>query len=429
MEFSTGTRRAYRARIRAMTPSKPFHGLDPNSAPSGLGDTLPSRIARNFFTHSGHVPLTLLILELLLAPKISGYFIEPDPYLLLLAGIVQAVAMGNAEHRGWRLAFLGNLVGPLLYSLTEAGIEGLQFFSQWHHLAYWFYALAFTLLHGWQAHAGRILAPLVLIENLLRATIPLLMYALFEVLASRGTHTLGGFFLDPAHEFLSIVLLLIGGLLGFADLNLRRSLATIRLLAARLREYSAWALGNGILDRAIADSTTLNLQRVERAVLFMDLRGFTAWSERQPPETVVGMLNDYYRAAEESLQPYSPIKLKYTADEVMAVFADAAQAAAAGRALLAALPQLRMHGLGAGIGLHQGPVVEGVLGGNTVKAYDFIGDTVNTAQRLCDAAAAGEFLASAITARAIGAPLEDLRTIAVKGKSEPLEVCVLAKGA
>ncbi|MCX7170910.1 MAG: hypothetical protein NTY41_11660 [Proteobacteria bacterium] len=63
----------------------------------GLGDTFASRVARNFFTHSGHVPLTLLILELLLAPSVGSYFIEPDPYLLLLAGIGQALAMGHAE--------------------------------------------------------------------------------------------------------------------------------------------------------------------------------------------------------------------------------------------------------------------------------------------------------------------------------------------
>ncbi|MFA7269131.1 MAG: adenylate/guanylate cyclase domain-containing protein [Sterolibacterium sp.] len=395
----------------------------------GLGDTLASRVARNFFTHSGHLPLTLLILELLLAPSVGGYFIEPDPYLLLLAGVGQAVAIGYAEQRGWRLAFLGNLAGPLLYSLTEASLEGMAFFSQWHHQAYWSYALAFSVLQGWQVYALRIISPLVILENLLRATIPLLMYALFEVLSGQGQDTLRNFFNDSAHAFLTIVLLLIGVLLGFADLNLRRSLMIIRQMAARLREYSEWSLGRGILERAIADSTTLNLQRVERAVLFMDLRGFTAWSEQQTPETVVGMLNEYYRAAENCLLPFAPIKLKYTADEVMAVFVGATEAAAAGRALIAALPQVCSHGLSAGIGLHHGPVVEGVLGGKTVKAYDFIGDTVNTARRLCDAADAGELLTSATSARAIGASLSGQREIAAKGKSEPLAACVLARSA
>ncbi|MCX7177294.1 MAG: adenylate/guanylate cyclase domain-containing protein [Proteobacteria bacterium] len=407
-------------------PQPPLESLTRTPLP-GLGEAFASRVARNFFTHSGHVPLTLLILELLLAPTVGGYFIEPDPYLLLFAGIGQALAFGYAEQRAWRLVYLANLAGPLLYSLTEAALEGMKFFSQWHHQAYWSYALGFALLQGLQARAGRILAPLVILENLLRATIPLLMYALFEVLSGQGKHTLADFFNDAAHEFLTIVLLLIGILLGFADLNLRRSLAVIRQLAARLREYSEWSLGSGILERAIADSSTLNLQRVERAVLFMDLRGFTAWSEQQPPETVVGMLNDYYRMAEDCLLPLAPIKLKYTADEVMAVFVNAEQAAAAGQALMAVLPQLFGHGLGAGIGLHYGPVVEGVLGGKTVKAYDFIGDTVNTAQRICDAAGPGELLLSVVTAQAIGAVVCGRREIAAKGKSEPLAVCVLAR--
>ena len=401
-------------------------GLTGNPQP-GLGDTFASRVARNFFTHSGHVPLTLLILELLLAPSAKGYFIEPDPYLLLFAGIGQALAFGRAEQRGWRLAYLCNLVGPLLYSLTEAGLEGFQFFSQWHHQAYWSYALLFTLLQGWQASAGRILAPLVIVENLLRASIPLIMYALFEMLSSQDKYTWANIFDDAAHRFLTIVLLLIGALLGFADLNLRRSFSLIRELTSRLRTYSEWSLGSGILERAIADSSTLNLQRVERAVLFMDLRGFTAWSEQQTPETVVGMLNDYYRVAENCLLPYAPIKLKYTADEVMAVFVDAQTAAAAGKALLAALPQIGQQNLGAGIGLHHGPVVEGVLGGKTVKAFDFIGDTVNTAQRICDAASAGELLVSVKTAETVGAPLSGRREIAAKGKSELLAVCVLAQ--
>ena len=38
--------------------------------------------------------------------------------------------------------------------------------------------------------------------------------------------------------------------------------------------------------------------------------------------------------------------------------------------------------LGAGIGIHTGPLVEGLLGSREVKAYDIIGDTVNTASRL-----------------------------------------------
>jgi hypothetical protein len=272
-----------------------------HSAPATAVSSEPfaARVARNFFTHSGHVPLVLLILEALLARP--GYFFRSDPYLLLAVGIFQAWFMEWLAGRGHPRPFLANFAGPLLYSLAEAGLEGSGFFVQWHHQAYWGFALGFALLQSAQARRAEAPAALVLAENVWRSAIPLVMYALFEARTKNTALSFDLFFADRAHSFLAVVLLLLGVLLGFADVNLRRSMATVRSLAERLRQYSEWSLGRGILDRAIADERALLLQRVERAVLFMDIRGFTAWSERQAPEAVVGMLNDYYRAAEAAL--------------------------------------------------------------------------------------------------------------------------------
>ena len=159
----------------------------------------------------------------------------------------------------------------------------------------------------------------------------------------------------------------------------------------------------------------------------MDIRGFTAWSEQQAPEAVVGMLNSFYRGAEEALGEVRPIKLKYTADEIMAVFQDAADAVDAGRRMLASVHALLAEShLTAGAGVHCGQVVEGILGGEGAKAYDFIGDTVNTAQRLCDAAGPGELLATLATCRAAGHTPREERAITAKGKREPLAVGVMA---
>jgi adenylate cyclase len=388
-------------------------------------ESLSARAARNFFTHSGHVPLVLLILEAL--PARAGYFFGADPYLLLAAGILQAYLMEWLVARGKPRPFLANLAGPMLYSLVEASLEGGGFFQQWHHQAYWAFALGFALLQWAQVKRPGVAAPLVLAENVLRSAIPLVMYALFEARADNTSPSLDAFFADRAHVFLAVVLLLLGVLLGFADINLRRSLATVRALTARLRQYSEWSLGRGILDRAIADERTLSLQRVVRAILFIDIRGFTAWSEQQAPEAVVGMLNAYYKAAEEALGEIRPIKLKYTADEVMAVFADAADAVKVGSRMLAST-RLLLAGsnLAAGAGVHCGQVVEGVLGGEGAKAYDFIGDTVNTAQRLCDAAAPGELLVSIAACAAAGIAPTQRRDVVAKGKREPLHAAVVA---
>lgn len=387
-------------------------------------ESLPARVGHNFITHSGHVPLVVLILEILLSHP--GYFAGPDPYVLLGSGLFQAWLMESGRLRGMGRTVLANLAGPLSYSLIEAGLEGAAFFSHWHHQAYWLFAGGFALLHWRQARSNAVNAPLVLAENILRAAIPLAMYAVFEVQASGGQKSLAAFFDDSAHDFLALSLLMLGALLGLADIGLRRSMLTIHALNGRLRQFSEWSLGRGILARAISDESALALQRVCRAVLFLDIRRFTAWSEQQPPERVVGMLNEYYLSVEQALAEWEPIKLKFTADEVMAVFPDASSAVEAGRAMLsAALTRLTPHGLSAGAGIHLGPVVEGVLGGRDARVYDFIGDTVNTAQRLCEAAAGGELLISIDAAQAARLAPGESRAVTAKGKADPITAIVL----
>jgi class 3 adenylate cyclase len=386
-----------------------------------------ARAVRNFLVHSGHVPLVLLILEALLARP--GYFLRVDPYLLFLAGLVQA---GVAEWQAGRSApsvLLSNLLGPIVYTVLEVAFEGGDFFLQWHHQAYWGFALGFGVIQSMQVRLPRWDAALVLAESVLRSAIPLVLYAMFEARSKGAALSVEVFFGDHAHSFLVIVLLLLGVLLGFAEVSLRRSLARVHALTAQLRQYSEWALGTGILNRAIDDATTLSLKRVDRAIVFLDIRGFTAWSEQQTPEAVVGMLNRFYAAAEVALDPVVPIKLKYTADEVMAVFADAQSAVRAGTQMLASTrDMLADMGLMAGAGVHVGPVVEGVLGAQGAKAYDFIGDTVNTAQRLCDAAAPGELLASMQVCAEAGIAPGTTRDVVAKGKREPLKAAVVGGG-
>src|SRR4030095_11621367 len=85
---------------------------------------------------------------------------------------------------------------------------------------------------------------------------------------------------------------------------------------------------------------------------------------------------------------------------------------------------LRGFGLGIGLGLHTGPVTEGLMGGAEVKAYCFVGDTVNCASRICKQAQAGQVLLSEATCLQAGStvkagpPFE----VSAKGKAEPLKV-------
>jgi len=104
----------------------------------------------------------------------------------------------------------------------------------------------------------------------------------------------------------------------------------------------------------------------------------------------------------------------------------AAAAALELRSRMAAL--LAEHNIGAGMGLHTGPLVEGLLGSTEVKFYVVIGDTVNTAKRIESAAAKAEALVSDDTRAALKDTfaLGEPRQITAKGKEGPVMVYPLA---
>jgi adenylate cyclase len=210
--------------------------------------------------------------------------------------------------------------------------------------------------------------------------------------------------------------------------RVQASLANKRM-ADQLRKYTGWLFGKTLFSDAVASPASLTaLSRQERTVLFADIRGFTSWSERHPPEEAVAMLNRYFERA-ECLWAASPvIKSEYTGDEIMGVFSDPLEAVRIAHSFCEELGrQLSELGLGIGVGLHTGLVIEGLMGGTEVKAYRFVGDTVNTARRICSEAKAGQVLLSAPTFRAVesfitaGAPFG----LSVKGKTEPLELRLL----
>jgi class 3 adenylate cyclase len=375
------------------------------------------------FSNSALFPIANILLELLIDGP--GYLAGYRFYVLCAGAALQAWYLSAAERTpAGRLG--GNLIAPGFYTASEVFADGLAFFAAPHHLAYWGFAFAIGALQAARGRAGRLEDLLGVGEGLVRSMILLVMYAIFEDLTDPGGFAAKPFFADPTHVFMAWAIALLGLLGGIAAVTSQRYLVLLRDLSRRLRLYSEWLLGPALLEEAVNDPGRLALRRLDRAVLFMDVRGFTAWSEPQTPEAVVAALDAYYRAAETTFERHAPIRFKFAADEVMAVFAESGRALCAARALAEEVaPVLGTYGLGAGIGLHWGPVVEGLMGGAEVKHFDVIGDTVNTAKRIEGAAGGGEILLSDAfrTAAGLDAPAL-VRTVRVKGKSAPLAVHV-----
>ncbi len=229
---------------------------------------------------------------------------------------------------------------------------------------------------------------------------------------------------------MGLLFLILLSVVGRADRILTSRTEELRQVSNRLQTYSEWLLGKELLQRLLANPDALGLIRRDRTVLFMDVRGFTRWSETHSPEEVVQLLNRYYSVMETTMTKYAAIKFKFAADEAMAVFGDARQAALAALELRQREADLlEAHNLGVGIGLHTGSLVEGLLGSVEVKVYDVVGDTVNTAKRIENAAEHCEVLISEATQRLLGeaAIVGEARQLAVKGKDEPVVVFPLEK--
>ena len=168
-------------------------------------------------------------------------------------------------------------------------------------------------------------------------------------------------------------------------------------------------------------------------VLFGDLSDFTSWSEDLDPERVGAVTDRVLAALAGAVKTFGGHVDKLTGDGIMAVFgAPVAHEDDAERAVRAALAMQRAvrrvlddergggAPLGLRVGLNTGEVVAGM---QAALEYTVIGDTVNTAARLADAAAIGAVYAGARTAAATRrvASWRQLRPLRLKGKREPVE--------
>ncbi|MFZ5916409.1 MAG: ABC transporter substrate-binding protein [Chloroflexota bacterium] len=213
-------------------------------------------------------------------------------------------------------------------------------------------------------------------------------------------------------------------------------------------EAQRTVLGDAVVDASIAalreklaalsaqEMTSPHLRGERRlvTVMFADVSGFTALSERMDPETVRDLMNACFECLVPVVKKYGGAVDKFIGDAIMALFgAPVAHEDDPVRALHAALDMQTQlltfnaqHATDLGIhfGINTGPVIAGDLGTRQRQEYTVMGDTVNVAARLEDISERGEILVGPDTYR-LAAPLFEFETmvpVRVKGKSEPVPV-------
>jgi class 3 adenylate cyclase/tetratricopeptide (TPR) repeat protein len=156
-------------------------------------------------------------------------------------------------------------------------------------------------------------------------------------------------------------------------------------------------LPRGLTEKILAQRDRIEGERKQITVMFCDMQGFTALSERLGPEEAYAIMDEVYEILIHKVHDYEGTVNEMTGDGIMALFGapialeDAPQRAIRSslsihremvkfndrmRQTRANIPALKMR-----IGIHSGPVVVGTMGNNLRVEFKAVGDTVNLASR------------------------------------------------
>ena len=201
----------------------------------------------------------------------------------------------------------------------------------------------------------------------------------------------------------------------------------------RLKRFFSPQLAEAIV-RGGADDPLASHRR-EIAVVFIDLRGFTAFAETAEPEELMGVLREYHARMGELILAHEGTLERFTGDGMMVFFNDpvvipdaverAVRMALGMRAELeelAARWRKRGHELHIGIGIAQGYATIGAIGFEGRVDYGAIGTVTNLACRLCAEAPPGHILISQLVHAATEhlVEAEALGELRLKGFQRPV---------
>ncbi|MBN1484077.1 MAG: GAF domain-containing protein [Chloroflexia bacterium] len=207
-----------------------------------------------------------------------------------------------------------------------------------------------------------------------------------------------------------------------------------RHLRQTLNRYLAPSVVQEALRMATTGHFSLGGTHRVMSVLFADIRGFTAYSERVDPTRLVDVLNWHLTVAARAILEQGGTLDKFMGDGVMALFnvpvpqqdhaLRAVRAAWEMQQRLALMEPAPPEILRFGVGVHVGEAVAGNIGSPERLDYTAVGDTVNLARRLEEQAVGGQILLSEAAYQAV-APWVQVYgrgLLNVKGREEPVRV-------
>ena len=189
------------------------------------------------------------------------------------------------------------------------------------------------------------------------------------------------------------------------------------------------------MNRPEFESALLKNETIEASIAFIDICGFTSITESEQPNVVVNMLNSYFDVIVKEIIAQNGYVDKFIGDAVLAVFRNEYHLDRAVDACLAVKNEIeklvsKHDGQGfkpkVSIGIHSGEMVCGNIGSASLRRLDYtvIGDVVNTAERLHQAAENGQIIIAESSFEMIKQSFRcnKLQEVQLKHKARPVQI-------
>ena len=210
---------------------------------------------------------------------------------------------------------------------------------------------------------------------------------------------------------------------------------------ARLRQFFSAPVADAIVSAG--EASLLAPHRRDVCCVFIDMRGFTAFTDSAEPEEVIALLAEFHAAMGPLVAASEGTVPHFTGDGMLIFFNDpievpdacprAARMAIAMQARFLPLSE-RWHRLGhdlkLGIGIARGYATLGALGYEGRFDYTAIGGVVNLAARLCAEASGGQILVDRRARASLDEAfaLDPVEPLALKGYDKPVPAFLLLAG-
>ena len=243
------------------------------------------------------------------------------------------------------------------------------------------------------------------------------------------------------HVIRGLLLLIIGVVTGLVTIQIKKrtlnSFATIEE-RNRIRRTFGEYVSPLVMEKLLTLKSDLASENRSVCVMFLDIRDFSTFAEKQTPEAVVAYLESLFEFMIEIVNRHHGIINKFLGDGFMAVFgapvsngADCLNGVEAAREIILRVEQevaaANVLPTRVGIGLHAGEAVTGSIGSALRKEYAVIGDVVNVASRIeqLNKEFGSQLLISETVWQAVSDKVNDatpIGSVQVKGREAPVQL-------